>query len=98
MVHVANIRKPTGATRAEGLQAMKVAAKTLRDKAKVVAKAERAAAKAATRGTISKDGPTGHYARIQYLEDSTVKVISGPCRRSERRAVQGGAGRSPVHI
>ena len=69
----------TGTTRAEGLQAMKVAATNLRDEAKV-------AAKATTRGSIKEEGPTGHYARIQYMEGSTKKEICGPCRRSERHA------------
>ena len=69
----------TGATRAEGLQSMMVATKTLRDEAK-------AAAKNATRGSIQKEGATGHYARIRYLENSREKEISGPTRRSERRA------------
>jgi hypothetical protein len=32
------------------------------------------------------EGPTGHVARIQYLENSIGKEICGPSRRSERRA------------
>ena len=76
----------TGAARAEGLQAMKAAAKALRDEAKAAAKNARAVIQATTCGSIKQKGITGHYARIQYHEDSTEKEISGPCRRSERRA------------
>ena len=47
----------TGATRVEGLQAMKVAAKTLRDEAKEAAKNAKAATEATTRGSIKEEGP-----------------------------------------
>ena len=76
----------TGATRAEGLQAMKAAAKALRDEAKAAAKNVRAATQATTRGSVQNEGATGHYARIQYLEDSKQREFAGPTRRSERRA------------
>ena len=65
---------------------MKAAAKALRDEAKAAAKNARAVIQATTCGSIKQKGITGHYARIQYHEDSTEKEISGPCRRSERRA------------
>ena len=65
---------------------MKAAAKTLRDEAKAAAKNAKAATEATIRGSIKEEGPTEHYARIQYLEASIQKEISGPCRRSERRA------------
>ena len=80
----------TGATRAEGLHAMMVAAKTLRDEAKAAAKNARAATKATTRGTIQQEGATGHYARIRYLEDLKEKEISGPTR-PYRPQTNGGA-------
>ena len=67
----------TGATRAEGLQAMKAAAKALRDEAKAAAKNVRAATQATTRGSVQNEGATGHYARIQYLEDSKQREVTG---------------------
>ena len=63
------------ATRAEGLLSMKLAAKELREEAKV-----------ATRGAIKKEGATGHIARLRYLENGKERVMLGPARQSKRRA------------
>ena len=63
------------ATRLAGLQAMKLAAKLLRD-----------AAKAAHCGGIEEVGAQTYHARMEYLDKSVKHKIIGPRRATERRA------------
>ena len=69
----------SGATRAEGLQAMKAAAQNLRNDAK-------AAAKNTMRGGIKTENADRMFARIQFTYDSVHDEINGPPRQAERRA------------
>ena len=62
-------------TRLAGLQAMKLAAKLLRD-----------AAKAAHCGGIEEVGAQTYHARMEYLDTSAKHKILGPRRATERRA------------
>lgn len=63
------------ATRPARLRAMQLAAKHLRDEAKATA-----------RGGIKAAGAGAHFARVEYVEDSELKEITGPRRATERRA------------
>ena len=63
------------ATRPAKLRAMQLAAKHLRDEAKATA-----------RGGIKAAGAGAHFARVEYVEDSELKEITGPRRATERRA------------
>ena len=63
------------ATRLAELQAMKLAAKLLRD-----------AAKAAHCGGIEEVGAQTYHARMEYLDNSAKHKILGPRRATERRA------------